>query len=351
MNEDLLRRALQAFHRGYAGEPGTLRPRQAGKTAAGVQAVIELLAREALPFPREPSDAMEWAFHNGVPVNARKNFLNRYRAMRAAAVHELAAPPAPQADVCSCPEHGSWYHAEDIDRMVKEISDALGSTATHPKLCDIVVDTVRAIGARAIHSEQVQDVTDELVEVACRAYYNCGVRVRSPVFEGMRAALLAALAYLGRPGSAWTCFHCGETFTERNTAALHFGTHESQQPACTIDIVAFRQLEARKDRYAEEDADIHRQMHRMGCDHQLALRRAEEAGYARALKDTGYAAPTGVPDGWLTDPDSIPKAVIDACRDAIIMEFGNNGTDGYYKRILAKVFAATVVAASEVPCA
>lgn len=195
-NEDLLVRALQAFRRGYAGEPGTLRPRQAGKTAAGVRAVIELLVSDALAFPREPSDAMEWAFHNGVPVNARHNFLNRYRAMRAAAVDELVSMPAPQADVCSCPEHGSWYHAEDIDKMVKEISDALGSTATRPKLCDIVVETVRAIGAKPAQPTEAARVgaTVHITAELARDLVSYGESLKAPE-PWMVDELHAALAH------------------------------------------------------------------------------------------------------------------------------------------------------------
>lgn len=47
-----------------------------------------------------------------------------------------------------------------------------------------------------------------------------------------------------------------------------------------------------------------------------------------------------VPEAWINDPDSMPSEIIDACRQAIMREFGNNGTDGYYKRILAKIFRA-----------
>lgn len=45
---------------------------------------------------------------------------------------------------------------------------------------------------------------------------------------------------------------------------------------------------------------------------------------------------------WAENPDTIPLSLIIATRDAICKEFGNNGTDGYYKRILAKVFATIV---------
>ena len=44
--------------------------------------------------------------------------------------------------------------------------------------------------------------------------------------------------------------------------------------------------------------------------------------------------------GWIEDGDTIPGELIDAARQAIRMEFGNNGTDGYYKRILVRIFAA-----------
>jgi hypothetical protein len=55
-------------------------------------------------------------------------------------------------------------------------------------------------------------------------------------------------------------------------------------------------------------------------------------------------AASGGRAGWVSDPDSIPQPIIDACRNAIRKEFGINGTDGYYKRILAKVFAAMLAA-------
>lgn len=43
---------------------------------------------------------------------------------------------------------------------------------------------------------------------------------------------------------------------------------------------------------------------------------------------------------WIADGDTIPADLIEVTRNAICLEFGNNGTDGYYKRILVKVFAA-----------
>lgn len=83
----------------------------------------------------------------------------------------------------------------------------------------------------------------------------------------------------------WRCFHCDEAFTDAESAALHFGTQEHQEPACLIDIAKFREMEALQLRYLDEDADVHRTMRRMETDHQQALRRAEETGYAEGLVD------------------------------------------------------------------
>lgn len=83
----------------------------------------------------------------------------------------------------------------------------------------------------------------------------------------------------------WRCFHCGESFTDSQEAALHFGTREHHQPACTIDIAEYRRSESENQRYREEDSELHREMNALRAKHQVELRRAEETGYARGLKD------------------------------------------------------------------
>ncbi|KSP81244.1 hypothetical protein BANRA_06155 [Pseudomonas aeruginosa] len=85
--------------------------------------------------------------------------------------------------------------------------------------------------------------------------------------------------------AGWRCFHCGEHFLDEAAAALHFGTHEMQSPACLIDVAEYREMEARMRSYNDEDAEIHRAMARQRTQHQIELRRAEEQGYARGLKE------------------------------------------------------------------
>lgn len=101
------------------------------------------------------------------------------------------------------------------------------------------------------------------------------------------ASLDAAASEQAEP-ETWRCFHCDEVFTDREQAALHFGTTQMQKPACQFDVAALRETEALMRRYQEEDTDLHRQIYGMQAKHNADLQRAEEQGYARGLKDAGY---------------------------------------------------------------
>ena len=91
------------------------------------------------------------------------------------------------------------------------------------------------------------------------------------------------------PEHGWTCFHCGEhfapTFAGQQAARHHFGDSPTEQPACTIDARAFRAMQDLCARYQSEDTELHREIQRLQADHAVALRRAEEQGYARGLED------------------------------------------------------------------
>jgi hypothetical protein len=105
-----------------------------------------------------------------------------------------------------------------------------------------------------------------------------------------------------RAEPVWRCFLCDETFTDRAAAAEHFGTTELHEPACTIDVKKFRQMEALWQRALQDDSDTDRQMYAMRSEHQLALRREEEKGYARGLRDAvPGAAVWALPEAWLKD--------------------------------------------------
>lgn len=92
----------------------------------------------------------------------------------------------------------------------------------------------------------------------------------------------------------WRCFHCGEEFTleQRRWAAQHFGSTPDASPACLMRLPGeyhlleyVRRAEQELAAYRAEDTDLHRAVHAMAAEHAVALRAAEEAGYARGLRD------------------------------------------------------------------
>jgi hypothetical protein len=92
----------------------------------------------------------------------------------------------------------------------------------------------------------------------------------------------------------WRCFHCGETFTkaQRRWALQHFGADQGALPACQMRVPGehhlleyLRKAEAELDAYRQEDTELHRAIHAMASDHDRAIRRAEEDGYNKGLRD------------------------------------------------------------------
>ena len=91
----------------------------------------------------------------------------------------------------------------------------------------------------------------------------------------------------------WRCFHCDEVFTNEADARLHFGPSCDRDPACQVDAKHLRDLETELARYRSEDTDLHRQIEHLKTEHSQALMRAEEAGYAKGLKDGRELATPG----------------------------------------------------------
>lgn len=94
----------------------------------------------------------------------------------------------------------------------------------------------------------------------------------------------------------WRCFHCNAVFTREKDAAEHFGADQADTPACCLrdhehHLVAYiRRLEQELARYRADDSDVMRSIRTLEAEHAAALRGAEEAGYAKGLRD-GRALP------------------------------------------------------------
>ena len=101
----------------------------------------------------------------------------------------------------------------------------------------------------------------------------------------------------GEPATAapvhWRCFHCDETFTKAQArwAREHFGA-EGDTPVCLMRVpgegsllTALRNAQEELERYRAEDSDLMRALASQASDHGAAVRKAEEDGYAKALRD------------------------------------------------------------------
>lgn len=91
---------------------------------------------------------------------------------------------------------------------------------------------------------------------------------------------------------SWRCFHCDDVFHTEIEARNHFGSTQDADPACRIKVAgefallqALRNAEDELARHRSADSDVLRAMHSMQADHATALRREEEKGYERGLRD------------------------------------------------------------------
>lgn len=119
------------------------------------------------------------------------------------------------------------------------------------------------------------------------------------------------------PPHGWTCFHCGETFPPtldgEHKAREHFGPTPDYQPGCVLKLTSedrsllreLRSAQADLTRYYAEDSDKDRELRRMEAEHHVALRRAEEQGYARGLAAARREPAFGYSAEDETGPDSV----------------------------------------------
>jgi hypothetical protein len=83
----------------------------------------------------------------------------------------------------------------------------------------------------------------------------------------------------------WKCFHCDELFEDTQSAADHFGPYTHSKPACQYVERELRDLEERLRLYREDDTELHREIRALQSSRGKDIRRAEEQGYARGLRD------------------------------------------------------------------
>lgn len=115
-----------------------------------------------------------------------------------------------------------------------------------------------------------------------------------PFLRTMMLGLAAAREAERNAPVSWRCFHCGEVFTDRESAAAHFGVQIdgcADDVACKLNategllVKMLREAQMELRQYHEEDNAAFRQFYALGAEHSTAMRREEEKGYSRGLED------------------------------------------------------------------
>ena len=243
----------------------------------------------------------------------------------AAIQRQKAEPAAPIDMVLFCPKCG-MQHIDD-DTNFQEVhrshlcrqKDAGCGHIWRP--ADVATNGVKAVATTGKADSPLAEPAAPAVQVqpgmalvpiepngAMQAAGACAIRIDTPalnrlftanrVWREMVSAAIAAQpeqpgGHVSRAVPTWRCFHCDEVFTDPAAAAEYFGPSQAQQPACQIDVAAYRRMEEAHRRSCEEDTDLHREIHHLQSDHQIALRREEEKGYARGLRDAALESPAG----------------------------------------------------------
>lgn len=89
----------------------------------------------------------------------------------------------------------------------------------------------------------------------------------------------------------WRCFFCDELFSRHADAALHFGGSILQEPICRVAaqegglVILVRELEERVEDLRQEISSDENRHYAREAAHASALRREEERGYERGLRD------------------------------------------------------------------
>lgn len=87
----------------------------------------------------------------------------------------------------------------------------------------------------------------------------------------------------------WRCFYCDVVFEDFEAAQAHFGNFRYSVSACAIDLANYWELEAEvaslRTALEYESAEGLRMYRQLQAEVAQKLRRAEEIGYARGLRD------------------------------------------------------------------
>lgn len=295
--------------------PATLQP--APSAAAAVEQETDAVAKRRAKYLRNDTDAGrayvaqylrsmgQHYFDDYIQNDLAGDFACALASVLSLSLAQQAPQPSPTPQADSQPA-GDYDVPEAV---IEAVADALGEAYD----CCRVWSAWSCGTMRSDDFSLVAEDGDRVAEIA-RAAITADRAARA------QADSVTAPAGVMSEAKAWRCFHCEEVFTDKDSAALHFGASERQQAYCTIPVEHFRWMEEQQRRYFEEDTESHRTIHRLHLQSFENANRSEERGYARGLEDAKkyphelglMAAPQPTPPAQAAD-----SVLEDAARKAI----------------------------------
>lgn len=134
----------------------------------------------------------------------------------------------------------------------------------------------------------------EMLQRHPRSWYN-SFEIFAVISVSIFLLLVAVGVWTSRKeeSTPWVCFHCRGVFDNDEAAREHFGSSLGAEAGCKIDIFEYRRMEDNHRLHLLEDSELHRQLGATRAEMYRKEQEAEEAGYARGLKDARGLETTG----------------------------------------------------------
>jgi len=162
-------------------------------------------------------------------------------------------------------------------------------------MTDAPVPIGEIVGACKLASAFIQRIFDDAPHLTP----SDGIRDLPQQLDAAAATLsrLEAGEHVGLVERHWRCFHCDEVFLSEERAREHFGHYEGDTPGCIEKLKGgefgllrrVRQLEEQLAPFLQETGAVEVYVQGLKADHALALRREEERGYDKGVRDMADA--------------------------------------------------------------
>jgi len=112
--------------------------------------------------------------------------------------------------------------------------------------------------------------------------------------EALRAAFVRGFRKSEEVHPGWKCFHCGQFFTERDDARVHFGNTPSCRPGCTLHVDDVGTLRILRDVENERnELFVRLEAQRHGADENAAIARWRASQNKKQIEGENETASQG----------------------------------------------------------